>query len=512
MKKLILLFILFSNWIAAQQATFNIQSNFGYRDVHLRNVLPTDSCYYVNGSLRDTGQVYKGGSLFLKLSLTGDTLHTQKLVVPFRNYQATNTGLLTAPDGNLVTAGVVLDSLVRVILMKYTPEGDTIFIKEYPNPEGTINSYISAVDLQRHSYGYYLTATFIIAGSKNKTVVWKLDELGNVIQQKTYGYGISMGESVGSTLVNANDGITIGVCRHNLSITQNNLFCQNHIFQVDSLGNVGWQYFSPNTQLLYIPTSMVNASDGGLVVASNKGIEHVLSPSLSALISHNYIYKLDADHQFVWGREFRGSQRGGPHFVDILQANDGGGYVAYGTVRENVSDGVDRDGTWIVKVSNQGDSLWARYYTIFDGFYGRPDPEDFKATPDGGYIVCGRVPGGSENFGWIMKLDSFGCLVPGCNANDGPNSTNEEAPSLHLTIYPNPTTDFLNIFVNAPIPASRASFRIINSEGSLVKAFKTDNFNSTYIIPVRDWAAGGYYLQYMEQGEVRATNKFIVSK
>lgn len=438
-------------------------------------------------------------------------MHTQKLVVPFRDYKTTNTGLLTAPDGNLVTAGVVLDSIVRVILMKYTPKGDTIFIKEYPSPIGTIDNYVAAVDLKQHSYGYYLTGTYIIEGSKNKTVVWKLDESGIVIQQKTYGFDASKGEVVGSTLVDADDGLTIGVCRR--STPSNNFSFRNHIFQVDSLGNVGWQYLSPNTQLLDIPTSMVNTSDGGLVVASNKGIEHVLSPSLSAYLSHNYIYKLDADHQFVWGREFRGSQLAiGKEFAKIIQANDGGGYVAYGTVRENTSDGVDRDGTWIVKVSNQGDSLWARYYTIFDGFYGRPDPEDFKATPDGGYIVCGRVPEGSQNFGWIMKLDSFGCLIPGCNANDGPNATNEEAPSLDLTIYPNPTTDFLNFFVNAPVPVNRVTFRIINSEGSLVKEFKTDNLNSTFILPVRDWAAGLYYLQYVENEEIRATNKFIVSK
>jgi Secretion system C-terminal sorting domain len=513
MKKLIIFFLLYTNLMVGQQTIFNLQSNFGYKNLHLKNVLPTDSCYYLIGVITDTtNQQAYGGSLFLKLSLNADTLLTKKLVSPSRNYLALNTDLIMTPDGNLVTAGVILDSIVRVFFVKYTLAGDTLFTKEYTSPNSAIDNYISAVDLTKHSHGYYLTATFIPDGVKNKTIVWKLDESGNVIRQKTYGYGIFMAEVVGSTLVEPDDGLVIGVCRTNVSYVSNDYFCQNHIFQVDSSGNLIWDYFSPNAQLLYIPNSIVKTDDGGLVLACKKGVEHILSPNLSSLLWHSYIFKLNADHQFVWGTELRGSKRSiGKNLVKILQANDSGGYVAYGTVLEDKSDGIERQGTWIVKVSNQGDSLWARYYTIFDGFSSPPDPEDFKATPDGGYIVCGRTFGSSENFGWLMKLDSFGCLIPGCNSNDGPNITTEAETQIKLAIYPNPTSDFLNFELRMSTLPQRASFRIVDANGKVVKELKSDSPWNTIILPVRDWASGVYWLQYSEGGEVRAVEQFIVN-
>jgi hypothetical protein len=166
----------------------------------------------------------------------------------------------------------------------------------------------------------------------------------------------------------------------------------------------------------------------------------------------------------------------------------------------------------MVKVSNHGDSLWARYYTFLDGVDRSPEPVDFKATPDGGYIVCGQTENGNDDWGWLMKLDSFGCLIPGCNANDGPNATGEERAALKLAIYPNPASDFLNFELRTARQLTGASFRIIDVEGRVIKELKGGSQHETFIVPVRDWADGVYWLQYMEEGEVRASEKFIVTK
>lgn len=111
-----------------------------------------------------------------------------------------------------------------------------------------------------------------------------------------------------------------------------------------------------------------------------------------------------------------------------------------------------------------------------------------------------------------MKLDSFGCLIPGCNANDGPNATTEEVPSFHLAIYPNPTTAYLNFELRTPQLLQKASFRIYDINGRLVKEFVSDSPKDTFIVPVWDWEAGVYFLQYLEGGEVQAVERFIVTK
>jgi hypothetical protein len=179
---------------------------------------------------------------------------------------------------------------------------------------------------------------------------------------------------------------------------------------------------------------------------------------------------------------------------------------------EDKSFGEEKWGSWVVKVSNQGDSLWARYFTFVEGIDKYYEPIDFKATPDGGYIMAGQYNEGLENLGWLMKLDSFGCLVPGCNANDGPNAATEQQQDLRLAIYPNPTSDFLNFELRTPQPLPAARFRILDSSGQAVKEIASNYPRDTFIVPVREWAAGAYFLQYLEGGEVRLTEKFIVTR
>jgi Secretion system C-terminal sorting domain len=111
-----------------------------------------------------------------------------------------------------------------------------------------------------------------------------------------------------------------------------------------------------------------------------------------------------------------------------------------------------------------------------------------------------------------MKLDSFGCLIPGCNANDVPNATMEEQPEMKLAIYPNPTSDFLNFELRTPRLLQRAIFRIVDANGKVVKELQSDSPRDTFIVPVRDWAAGVYFLQYLENNEVRAVERFVVGR
>ncbi|WP_170254906.1 hypothetical protein, partial [Phaeodactylibacter luteus] len=96
--------------------------------------------------------------------------------------------------------------------------------------------------------------------------------------------------------------------------------------------------------------------------------------------------------QMEWVREFRSPLRG-PIFstVKIAAAADNSGYVGVSWTAEDVSTDVLRQGTWLMKASPQGDSLWVRYFTLFDEEPLAPEPMDLKATPDGGYIVCGAI-------------------------------------------------------------------------------------------------------------------------
>ncbi|HRD54474.1 MAG TPA: hypothetical protein PKY96_17680, partial [Flavobacteriales bacterium] len=79
-------------------------------------------------------------------------------------------------------------------------------------------------------------------------------------------------------------------------------------------------------------------------------------------------------------------------------------------------------------------------------YYGSDDAESFaysvRSTSDGGLVMCGMTRQGVDDplpyltSNWLIKLDSYGCLVPGCQ-----NVGIEEVAlglSEYLRISPNP--------------------------------------------------------------------------
>ena len=82
---------------------------------------------------------------------------------------------------------------------------------------------------------------------------------------------------------------------------------------------------------------------------------------------------------------------------------------------------------------------------------------------------------------------------------------------IQLAIHPNPTSDYLNFQLRTPKDIQTAHFRIVDANGRTVKEMESDLPKGTNIVPVHDWAGGVYFLQYLENGQVRHTERFVVS-
>jgi hypothetical protein len=104
-------------------------------------------------------------------------------------------------------------------------------------------------------------------------------------------------------------------------------------------------------------------------------------------------------------------------------------------------------------------------------------------------------------------LDKHGCLVPGCHLSDGVGETEPQTASI--SIYPNPTSDYLNFYIHAPDRVNDTIIRIIDSNGRLIKEFRANDLSSTFILPVWEWPNGAYWLQLVVEGELVSTEKFL---
>ena len=139
-----------------------------------------------------------------------------------------------------------------------------------------------------------------------------------------------------------------------------------------------------------------------------------------------------------------------------------------------------------------------------------------KAFPDGGIIICGEARdwSGQDSIpqqAWLMKLDSFGCLVPGCQLIDATEEAQEQGT---LLLYPNPARDYLNFFYRpAPGQNSRElSFRIFDASGRELQRFEAQSGEATYIVPLWHWPPGVYFLQLLHDGLPVRTERFVVGR
>lgn len=409
-------------------------------------MVATDSCYYVKATFNDTLVPTRLGILLAKLNLEGDLEFSKTIKHPDRLYSNDFCNLLNGNDGFLYEVALVGDSVSRAILIKYTHDGDTILTKEYYSIlYPALQYFVPRVIRQNPNDGFALLFGHESIPLSDFDISLLLLDSGYNIQQYKKLATTPQQETATALILDNDGGYIIGADRSNLNLVSENFTSRTLVVKTDSIGNSVWQWLSPSGVLQGAAEAMFKTTDGGLVVASKEGFEVVVNQNDGIIYWDALVFKLDADKNEVWRTPLRGSHPGpSTELVEMVEAIDGSGYVVTGIVADSVSGPEPTFGCWLAKVSSEGDSIWARYYSWIDGVKIRPEPWSLAATPDGGYVAVGTCLNVLEPTipGWVLKLDEYGCLVPGCHL---PNITMEEGMStVQLSIYPNPTSDYLN--------------------------------------------------------------------
>jgi hypothetical protein len=515
MKAHLSLFIVFTIIVSVHavngQNTFNKLIYLDFPSTNFTGVIATDSCYYVKGTFSDTITPARIGIMLAKLNLDGDIEFVKTIKHPDRLYGDDYCNLLMGKDSFIYEVGLVGDSISRAILIKYSNQGDTLLTKEYKSIlYPALDYFISRTILQKEDGGFaILFGHESIPLSDFDISMLLLDSAYNIQQYKVYG-STPQQETANSLILDSDGGYIIGASRENTNQVWENYTSRCFLIKTDSMGNVVWQWLSPQGQLWGEAEALFKTSDGGLVVASRRGHEvNFPVANVSLLFWDANVFKLDANRNLVWSTPLRGHESNPSNRItEMVEALDGSGYVLTGQVVDSLQGPEPMLGTWLAKVSPDGDSLWARHFTWHEDELWAPWPWSLAATPDGGYVAVGiSLNVGQIAPGWILKVDSFGCLVPGCHL---PNAVVEEGkPTVKLSIYPNPTADFLNFHVKGHPPAGNASARIVNEAGQVMKQVQKISPDETVILPVANWPSGVYFLQYLSEGQTIISEKFI---
>lgn len=172
---------------------------------------------------------------------------------------------------------------------------------------------------------------------------------------------------------------------------------------------------------------------------------------------------------------------------------------------------------WLFRMDENREVLWERSY-IDSTYKGKTSGlRHIIPTSDGGYLATGTITnfmtGVWESHNWLLKLDSFGCLEPGCGNINYITDTKEAVflKGKDIKIYPNPASDYVQVEFPVDFDIGQNTYAVLTSNtGSIVRQEKINaiknQLNLTGIL------SGIYYLMISRGNEIIGSKRIVVHK
>lgn len=161
---------------------------------------------------------------------------------------------------------------------------------------------------------------------------------------------------------------------------------------------------------------------------------------------------------------------------------------------------------WVFKATSDGKEVWQRYHRhALEGDFRLWDVEPTeKGMIAAGYSNDADSTNDESMNAWGLKLDSAGCLKPGCAV--GIERRSKKVVS-ELRVYPNPAQEHL--YIELPDNKGAGSrLRIWNSRGRLMEEKRM--VGDKHRLDLSEYPKGVYFLQWGSSHRKRATHRFIV--
>jgi Secretion system C-terminal sorting domain len=256
---------------------------------------------------------------------------------------------------------------------------------------------------------------------------------------------------------------------------------------------------------------MKNKSQLGFSISSTLDKNYLIAGSVETIITggvkenQGWLMKIDPFGNTLWETIF-GSDRE-DYFYKVLENTDSTIIVAGHQLSERLSVN-DVDG-WLLKFDKKGKLLWERVYNNYSSLR-HQHPDDLvysmRITEDKGFVMVGwsrnpALQNPTQDI-WLLKVDSFGCLVPGCQGVgiDGKRISTEE-----VLIYPNPAQQHIKLKHREPI----SYYKIIDALG---KTIQEGEYNAEGIQLLSEISSGTYLIYTQFESGTQGFGKLLVER
>ena len=312
------------------------------------------------------------------------------------------------------------------------------------------------------------------------------------------------------------------------------------MFEIDTSGTWKEAYSTKDTTEANIKKLLIN-KDKEYICTSFR-IKYHTYENERKFRWHFNVFKLDSNYNRIWEKPWGMDYDFNYYFgqAGILEAEDKDGYILCGyqpnfpytkqgygvwNLSQETVDSMKEAGTIpmtigvLQKINEDGDSIWLRTYSYVNDTSLNFVDHRLKSiihSPDGGYIMYGHIlhtprPGidtANQYPGWLLKVDKYGCLIPGCQDTTDTTSAVDIITDIDIMLYPNPASDKLYIYQSN---SGDTHYTITDISGRTIQKWSGNLPNHTYILDVGRYKPGVYILAVDREGERRA-EKFVVER
>jgi hypothetical protein len=362
------------------------------------------------------------------------------------------------------------------------------------------DGYIVSGDIAHYTFEPYLSES-------DGVFLYKTDTLFNlqwysIFKPDVINYGFSVSQTT-------DNGYVIG----GYTNSKTDYSGDPLVIKTDSQGNLEWMWQDGSIyDDLQAITSIAN--DGNILVAYGHATYQAPPYPVPSSLTQIRVVKMDNNGNELWTRDYGGSYMDNQvwsvtHLPDST-------YLIGGL---SWSEDKYYTRAFLLKINEQGDSLWMRHYVYEDEFGTQLNLFSHANTgPDESILLIGcnqnfNSPTAEQSM-WIMRLDSLGCDTPECNPFVG-----VKKPGImkegRIRLYPNPA----NQFVEITIPDEYKSGNFINPRvkfydlnGKLVQESIPDNDGISYRCNTNNLKQGIYFVQLIDRNCIIGSNKLLIMR